>query len=73
MSNSTLPFFNLQSYASSEAGNNECDMKEEKRLQQEDQQLILVTKQLLDTVQYTPRTSTLQAIFDYAKKGEKKR
>ncbi|ATL46201.1 hypothetical protein COR50_02910 [Chitinophaga caeni] len=73
MSNSTLPLFNANSYAASHgAGNNVSDMNEEISIQAENQQLVLVTQQALDSIKYSPRPESLQAIFDYANTGEKR-
>ncbi|MCK7557931.1 hypothetical protein MKQ70_24140 [Chitinophaga sedimenti] len=65
MSNSTLPLF-ITSHATTEKKNRH--MNEMKKMQREEKALIAITADALKTIQYTPRTSTLDAIFEYAKK-----
>ncbi|WP_157962683.1 hypothetical protein [Chitinophaga deserti] len=45
----------------------------EQDLVREEKQLHLQTHQALDTIRYSPRTSSLTAIFDYAQDAAKDR
>lgn len=48
-------------------------MKENRELAREEEKLHLQTLQILNKVQYSPRPSTLVAIFDYAQSVEEER
>ncbi|WP_295127827.1 hypothetical protein [uncultured Chitinophaga sp.] len=41
---------------------------DELKMQREEKALIAFTAEVLKTIQYSPRNSTLDAIFEYAKK-----
>lgn len=38
------------------------------KMQREEKALIAITKEALDTIKYSPRSSSLEAVFEYAKK-----
>ncbi|MGE7773709.1 hypothetical protein [Chitinophaga caseinilytica] len=46
---------------------------QEQEMKREEQQLHLQTIQALDSIQYSPRPSTMVAIFDYAHEAAKER
>lgn len=65
MINSTLPF-SIPDYIVTDPEGKNSVMQEHSELAREEQQLHLQTLQALNQVQYSPRTSTLMAILDYA-------
>ncbi|QEH40658.1 hypothetical protein [Chitinophaga sp. XS-30] len=73
MSNFTLPFSTANCTVTNPEGKTTMNMKEHMELAREEHQQHLFTLQALDKVQYTPRTSTLIAIFDYAQSEKEER
>lgn len=69
MSNFTLPFSTVNCTVTNPEGKKTTTMQEKIELAREER----LTLQALDTVQYTPRTSTLIAIFDYAQSVKEER
>ncbi|RPD40646.1 hypothetical protein EG028_15245 [Chitinophaga barathri] len=70
MSNFTLPVSTPNCAVTDPEGKH---MQENTELAREEEKLHLQTLQILNKVQYSPRPSTLVAIFDYAQSVEEER